>query len=174
MSNQKDHSNLLIGAALAAGIIGTLTSLFLPKKSRQGWVDQAKEIAHHAVEKTDTVNRNLVLGSLAGGLVGVTTALLLAPKAGSDLIDDMYRPFTNMMHKKTQASSHAKKAAHKTKSKSKKASPHTAHHATPSSKSVKAKEHKKTPTKKASAGRKAVRKVVKTIESPVSEIKEAV
>ncbi len=169
MSNQKDHSNLLIGAAVAAGILGTLTSLLLPKKSRQNLVEHAKDIAHHAVETTEMINRNLVIGGVAGGLVGVTTALLLAPKAGSDLLEDIYRPFANMQ-KKARASSHPKKAASKAKSKDKKASHHAEHHAKP----PKAKSHKKASSRKATAGRSAARKVAKTIETAVPEVKEAV
>lgn len=170
MSNQKDHSNLLIGAAVAAGILGTLTSLLLPKKSRQGLVEQAKGLAHHAAETTEMINRNLVIGGVAGGLVGVTTALLLAPKAGSDLLEDMYRPFANM-HKKTRTNAHPKKAASKAKSKSKKATHHAEHH---HAKPAKAKSQKKTSSRKVTAGRSAARKVAKTIEAAVPEVKEAV
>lgn len=38
------------------------------------------------------MNKNIVLGGVAGGLVGVAAALLLAPKPGSQLIKDVYKP----------------------------------------------------------------------------------
>jgi len=111
MTNRNNRNTFLVGAAVAAGLIGTLSSLLIPKKVKKGWVEQAKDIANHVTEdwnaRPHTKEKNLFLGGLAGSLVGVTTALLLAPKAGFDLIKDLSRSFQ-------KAADHAVKSTSKT------------------------------------------------------------
>jgi gas vesicle protein len=86
---------LLIGAAALAGLIGTLSTIFMPKRSNQKrWMDKARNIGgqmnlHGFYPHADTINKNLMLGGLAGGIVGITTALLLAPKSGTELMKDI-------------------------------------------------------------------------------------
>ncbi|WP_195155548.1 YtxH domain-containing protein [Candidatus Protochlamydia phocaeensis] len=105
----KQNNNLLIGAAMAAGLLGTLTTLLLPRK-RTGWTEQAKEIADKIVTKRKETTKNRLIGGVAGGLVGVTTALLFAPKSGSELIKDMSKPFTETAkHTATPAKKAVKK-----------------------------------------------------------------
>jgi gas vesicle protein len=136
-NSKKDHNNLLWGAALA-GVLGTLTSILMPKNTRRrGWVNQAKDAANNMVDgvrqwspEVETSTRDLLLGGVAGGVVGVATALLLAPKSGKELIKDMAEPFmgsdttthrrTSSRSKAKTARSHAKKA--KTERSSKEAS----------------------------------------------------
>lgn len=89
MSDESNNHNLMIGAAVVAGILGTLSALLKTNKAVQCWTDQAKDAACQLMDKSDAVNKNLLIGGVAGGLIGATAALLLAPKAGSELINDI-------------------------------------------------------------------------------------
>ncbi len=117
MSNNKYSSNFLIGAAVAAGVLSALSTLLRPRKNRGGWSEQAKDLAQQMINRHDLLNKNFVLGGMAGGIVGVTTALLLAPKAGSELIKDIYHPFAHDHERKSKSASRTKKVAHKSKAK---------------------------------------------------------
>ncbi len=89
MSNHKyNNQHLLIGAAVAAGILGTLTGLLGTSKPK-GFAGHARNLANQVLDSSDMVNKNMVLGGLAGGIVGAAAALLLAPKSGSELIKDI-------------------------------------------------------------------------------------
>lgn len=111
MSNHKYNQNVLIGAAVAAGILGTLTSLLGFKKNGKRLSEQAKEMAHQVLDTGDVVNKKMVLGGITGGLVGAAAALLLAPKSGSDLIKDMARPFSQeIAHARSSVTKHKKKS----------------------------------------------------------------
>lgn len=103
MANKNNRSSLVAGAVIAS-VLGTLTSLLLPKKASKNWADQAKDIAVNWRAPKEN-RRNLVLGGVAGGLVGVATALLLAPKSGSDLIKDLSKSFKSNVSRHL-ASSH--------------------------------------------------------------------
>lgn len=108
--------NFFIGAALAAGLVGTLTSLLAPRRINKGWASHAKAASERMLENREKSNKNWMLGSIAGGLVGVTTALLFAPKSGKNLMKDLAEPF---QHKKEVIAKTAKKVINKAKSKSK-------------------------------------------------------
>lgn len=82
MSNESHNHHLLIGAAVVAGILGTLSALF---RSNIGLME-TKELANQAGE---AVNKNMLLGGLAGGIIGAATALVLAPKPGTELMKDI-------------------------------------------------------------------------------------
>lgn len=115
MSDHNYNQNILIGAAVAAGILGTLTGLLGIKKQSRGWTDQAKDIADRVMESGDIMNTKMILGGLAGGVVGAAAALLLAPKAGADLIKDLAKPFSD--HVKSSRSTSSKSSAQKSGSK---------------------------------------------------------
>lgn len=108
MSDESHNHNLLIGAAVAAGILGTLSALIRPnfQDSRGG--------VHQGGEK---VNKNLLLGGLAGGIIGAATALVLAPKSGSELMKDIAHTLTHpgellhSSHPKTSAKSSSRKSS---------------------------------------------------------------
>lgn len=85
----KQH--LLVKTALTS--LFTLISMSRPKKVSKGWIEQAKKVANQmTIRRKGMMNKNIILGGVAGGLVGVATALLLAPKPGSQLIKDVYKP----------------------------------------------------------------------------------
>lgn len=185
MSNHKYNQNLLIGAAMAVGILGTLSTLFCSTRNNKRGKEKAKELAKQLIEKKEVFNKKLILGGISGGIVGVTTALLLAPKAGSDLIKDIYRPFAHSVkparsssHKKADSHEHAKglvkkgagkKAAEKGPQPSlSKSTSNSKSTSKSTSKKVSSKKEaiKKTPSKKSSAREN---KLVEGIEKVVSE-----
>lgn len=176
MSNHKYNQNLLIGAAVAAGIIGTLTSYLGFKKKGRKWSEQAKGIASHVLETGEALNKKLVLGSVAGGLVGAAAALLLAPKSGSDLIKDLAGPFS---HKVGEVRSEAaKSASHRSTALKKKASssPKKSHAHKATSKKVEKKGLKASHTKKSTPPRHkvaAVHKAPLAHEKAIHEVKQA-
>lgn len=107
--------NYIIGAAVAAAsLVGTLTTLLLPRRRPKTWTEQAQAAADRILETRERIKSNMVLGGITGGLVGVTTALLLAPKSGKELIKDLAEPF---QHKKNVVKK-AKKVRTATKRKS--------------------------------------------------------
>jgi gas vesicle protein len=163
MSN-KYNQNLLIGAAVAAGILGTLTGLLGVKKTNKGWAGQAKDLLDG-----EMVNKNMVLGGVAGGLVGAAAALLLAPKSGAELIKDIAHPFTHEGTSKRSTSrksaSHKKSSSRSTKGKS-------------SRKTSEKKEHHASATRKPAARRRTAAAAPKAAatsheKETVSEAKEA-
>lgn len=121
MANQNVKNNLLLGAAVAVGLLGTLTSILLPKRgNRAVWTEQAREVASNVIGNWGHVrsikketNKNLVLGGIAGSIIGITTALLLAPKSGSDLIKDLSKSFQTEV-KRATATNHQKSHSKKT------------------------------------------------------------
>jgi gas vesicle protein len=88
------RQNFFIGAAVAAGLVGTLTSLLAPRRVNHGWAYHAKAAAEKILKKEKS-NKHWMLGSITGGLVGITTALLFAPKSGKKLMQDLASPFLN-------------------------------------------------------------------------------
>lgn len=86
MLNHKTKKNLWVGAAFAAGILGTLTSLL-----RNNRVNSSPK------KNEDILNKRMILGGMAGGIVAAATALLLAPKSGNQLIKEIYSPFSRFM-----------------------------------------------------------------------------
>jgi gas vesicle protein len=112
MSDRKNHQNLLIGAAVAAGLLGALTT-YLHFKKRF-----TKETSLSQKER-GFFNKKVALGSLAGGVVGAASALLFAPKAGSELIQDISRPFSQYLKQSHSITPQKKKASSSTRSKRK-------------------------------------------------------
>ncbi len=113
MSSQ--NRNILIGAALAAGLVGAMKALLLPTTNRKGWIEKKQSLQRQSKSKNDKFNHNLFLGGIAGGLVGAAAALLLAPKAGIDLLKDISRPFIGKKEESLASTSHKKKQSHKAK-----------------------------------------------------------
>ena len=110
MSSRNKKSGYLIGAAALAGVLGTLTSLLIPKKNKK-WTQQAKETAQAAIDHWHPQDHaSWILGGAAGSLIGVTTALLLAPKSGSELRQDLLDalPLHDESHKRRGGSSRKK------------------------------------------------------------------
>lgn len=164
MSDQNYNQTILIGAAVAAGILGTLTGLLGFRKTNKGLTEQAKDFACQALEVGDMVNKKMILGGVAGGIVGAVAALFLAPKSGSELIKDITRPFT---HGHSHSTSHKKGRSHPAKSRSARQT---------ISKRSEKKEHHASTTKKAPARRrtaKAAPKVIASHEKAINEAKEA-
>lgn len=97
--NPRNRSTLLIGAAVAAGVVGTLTTLLWPR--HRGWASQVKGIANQVARglrplkrnENETLSKNFMIGGVAGGMIGATAALLLTPKSGKNLIKDLSDPF---------------------------------------------------------------------------------
>jgi gas vesicle protein len=92
MSHKNNSNNLLMGAAIAAGIAGTLATLLWPEK-QPGWT-QAKKVAGDKWEtwthpRPDHFSRNFLIGSLAGSVIAAATALLVAPMPGKELIREI-------------------------------------------------------------------------------------
>jgi gas vesicle protein len=132
MSNQKYNQNLLIGAAVASGIIGTLTRLLGGKKNNMVWSKQARNIANQVFATGEVLNKRMVLGGMVGGLVGAAAALLLAPKSGADLMKDIARPFLHQRERArpivdrliaNKAAVRKKSASRKSKASTRKTSP---------------------------------------------------
>jgi gas vesicle protein len=126
MMNRNNKNAFLVGAAVAVGVLGTLTTLLLPKRARKGWGEQAREAANNA---TDWKAHKRFIGGIAGSLVGVTTALLLAPKSGNDLLEDISKTFQqkgkpsrSAKHKRLPAVIKHQAAANQTQQKSSKGS----------------------------------------------------
>lgn len=92
--SQNSQKKFIIGAAVAAGVLSTLASILAPKQHKE-WGEQAQDLAAHLLNKKDSLNKNILIGTVAGGVVGVTAALFLAPKAGSELLQDLYHPFSS-------------------------------------------------------------------------------
>ena len=89
MSNEKNNQNLMVGAAVVAGLLGTLSALVRSNRTVKGWTEQAKNTASHMLEKGEMINKNMLIGGVTGGIIGAATALLLAPKSGSELMKDI-------------------------------------------------------------------------------------
>lgn len=104
----KYHHNLLVGASVAAGILGTVAQL-LRHKNKPGWIQKAKEKANSLLDRgsNELVNRKMIWGGIAGGILAAATALLLAPKSGSELIRDIRRPFSRHTGLRRSASRHS-------------------------------------------------------------------
>jgi gas vesicle protein len=120
MREENNHQNLLIGAAVVAGVLGTLSALMRSNHTVHGWTAHARDAANHMMEG-DMVNKNLLLGGVAGGLIGAAAALLLAPKAGSELIEDIthtligegeHKRRTSRRSSSRRSSSSRRKASH--------------------------------------------------------------
>ena len=124
--NKNQRNNFLIGAAALAGLIGTLTTIFMPKRVNKGWMEKAQDVANQMKgnlpawayhQNQERLNKNLMIGSVAGGLIGITTALLLAPKSGSELIRDITNTLQGNHHhhrgRKQVRTGTAKKTARK-------------------------------------------------------------
>lgn len=91
MSDESTNHNLLIGIALAAGVIGAVTS-FLRSNHQIGeslLAHPGKKIPKCCSVESTSINKNFLIGGIVGGLLGATAALMLAPKPGSELIHDV-------------------------------------------------------------------------------------
>lgn len=150
--SQKSQNKLIIGAAVAAGMLSTLASILAPKHHKN-LSEQAHDLASNLYEKKDVVNTNLLIGTVAGGVIGVTAALLLAPKAGSELIEDLYHPFQKARKEVKSKSKDVSKKASKVKHDVVK----------------KVKEKKKAVKAKASSVKKKVKKAVKNAADATSD-----
>lgn len=97
-NRQTNQNALLVGSAVAAGILGAIGAFFWPKPKPKSWTSQAKSFAHDArawgADKAEGISSKFVIGSLAGSIIGATAALLLAPKAGHELIEDITGHFS--------------------------------------------------------------------------------
>jgi gas vesicle protein len=126
MSDESNNHNLMIGAAVVAGILGTLSALLKTNRTVQGWTEHAKDAANDLMDRGDAVNKNLLIGGVAGGLIGATAALLLAPKAGSELIQDIAHTLSHpgeLVHSTSRkSSSRSSSSASRKSSRSKSAS----------------------------------------------------
>ena len=100
MSNQKDQRSLLMGVAVAAGILGTLTTIFISKKQEEkNWGEKTQDFFGEILDGTDhLVNKKMVWGGMAGGALGALAALLFTPKSGEDLIKDLSSVFRYSRH----------------------------------------------------------------------------
>lgn len=172
MLNHKNHQNLLIGVAVAAGLLGSLTGLGFLSSRKEGkrWSNRARRIANQVVETGDVVNKRIVFGGVAGGLLGAATALLLAPKSGAELINDVAHFFSkqnrNVRSAVSRATSHKKEGVLSTK---KKRAVHKEHPKTVEKKGKKALETKKTPVRRRTAKTTRLQKVpVPTIQEKES------
>lgn len=115
MSDESNNHNLIVGAAVVAGILGTLSTLLKSNKTVKCWTDQAKDAACQLMDKGE-VNKNLLIGGVAGGLIGATAALLLAPKAGCELLQDIAHTLTHpgeLIHPTSRKSSSRKSSRSK-------------------------------------------------------------
>jgi len=155
--SQHSQKKFLIGAAVAAGILSTLASL-LNSKDRRDWTDQASDLADQYLDRKEGINKNLLIGTVAGGVVGVTAALLLAPKAGSELIHDLYQPF--------------QKSRKELKSKAKSLKKDISQKISKIKAELKGKKTKKTKTRRTSLKSKA-KKGAKTVANAVSAATES-
>lgn len=116
MSDESNNHNLIVGAAVVAGILGTLSALLKSNKTVQCWTDQAKDAACQLMDRGEAVNKTLLLGGVAGGLIGATAALLLAPKAGSELVQDIAHTLTHpkeFLHSTSRKSSSSRSSLRK-------------------------------------------------------------
>lgn len=177
MSKEKYNQNLIVGAAVVAGILGTLSALVRSNRASQGWTERAKDIANHMLEKGEAVNKNMLLGGVAGGLIGATTALMLAPKAGLDLIKDIVHPFSEQKgntrstsRKSTKSNSRKKGAVSSTSAKN-----HPGHqHKEGIKRTEKSKTNKSSTKKKNSSRRRtaaiALKQAAEHPEKVISEV----
>lgn len=79
MNKKLDHQALLGAASMAAGLIKTLASAWMPRK--KNWPEKAKDAASQLANGASLrINKKMLLGTLAGGIIGVTTTLLLTSK----------------------------------------------------------------------------------------------
>ncbi len=163
------HKQHLLISALAS--LFKLISTSRSKKVSKGLIEQAKKAANQmTIRRKGIMNKNIILGGVAGGLVGVATALLLAPKSGSQLIKDVYKPLAPVIR---NVFSQAKKAHHKG---AKQASSHSSHakvkgevhaaHKTVAKGISKVKKGAATATKKASSVKRSVAKKTHGITQP--------
>lgn len=122
MANNNNKNVLLVGAAVAAGIAGTLATFFWPERER-GLTEKAKKTANTMLDGLKNLNakregvmsQDFVIGSVAGSLIAATTALLLAPKAGKDLLSDISKFFQKAPKLKMQAQKKVQKGVQKYK-----------------------------------------------------------
>lgn len=163
MSDEKYNQNLMVGAAVLAGILGTLSALNRSNRTVKGWTEQAKGVANQVLEKGEAVNKNMLLGGVAGGLIGATAALLLAPKAGSELMKDLAHPFSHEEHaRSTSRRSASRKSTSRRKGIARSAKKSASHHE--EGKSHKPAAKKKSPARRrtATAAHKQVAATEKT------------
>lgn len=161
MSEEKNHRGLLLGAAVVAGILGTLSAIASTNRTARGWAEQARDATSRVLEKGDAVNKNMLLGGVAGGLIGAATALLLAPRSGTDLIKELTHPFSKEERKEHGRSKSHKLASRKKGKKHKEAShsiQEEGHHKK-SKRVAKAKSHKSAAVKKKTSTRRRTAKV---------------
>jgi gas vesicle protein len=121
MSDESNNHNLIVGAAVVAGILGTLSALLKTNKTVQGWTEQARDAASDMIDRRDAVNKNLLIGGVTGGIIGATAALLLAPKAGSELLQDIAHTLTHpgeLVHSTPRKSSSRSSSRKSSRSKS--------------------------------------------------------
>lgn len=96
------HNKEIIVGAVIGSLIGSLSSLFLPKHGEiydvmkdqaESWVEKAKEAGEDVYDKVkhwgepppDTLLRDFASGAFLGVVIGATSALLLTPKTGKQL-----------------------------------------------------------------------------------------
>lgn len=151
MSDESRHHNLLIGAAVVAGILGTVSAIIRSNIT----VTETREVASQAGE---AVNKNMLLGGLAGGIIGAATALVLAPKSGSELMKDIAHTFTHpgeLIHstsgKKNSEKSSSKSSRSKNTSSKAKRKEHAESKSVDSGKSRKSSSKKKSPPRRRTA-----------------------
>lgn len=86
------------------------------KNQTSDWTDKARESADDAACymkgwacSEDHVARDLLIGSIAGGVLGALAGLLLAPKAGSELRQDIVDAYEDMSERAQDLAYQAKK-----------------------------------------------------------------
>ncbi len=174
MSDEKNNQNLIVGVAVVAGILGTLSALVRSSQTIQDWAEQAKSSGSHAIEKSEAVNKNMLLGGVAGGLIGAAAALFFAPKAGSDLIKDFSHPFSHQEeHPEPSRKSTAKPVTKKNPPRKKEASSSVKNqpHVAEEDKSSKSPAKKKTPRRRTATA--ALKNAVSDPEKVVDEVAES-
>ena len=171
MSEESNH-NFIIGAAVVAGVLGTLSALMRSNSTVQGWTEQAREAASHAFDKGETFNKNMLLGGVAGGMIGAATALLLAPKAGSELMKDIAH---HLAHPGELVHSSSRKASSSRKSSRSKATSHKKSGKEEAKSTENGKSRKSASKKKSAPRRRTATAALKatTTEKGTSETAEA-
>lgn len=152
MSDESHNHQLLIGAAVVAGVLGTLTAIMRSNIT----LAETREVANHTGE---AVNKNMLLGGLAGGIIGAAAALVLAPKSGSELMKDIAHTLTHpdeLIHptssKKSSARTSPRKSSRSNSASSKtKGNEHGESKSAESGKSRKSTSKKKTPPRRRTA-----------------------
>lgn len=175
MTKENHHQGIYIGAAVVAGILGTLSALMNSNRKVQEWTGQAKDVAQQVLEKGEMINKKMVLGGVAGGLIGAAAALLLAPKSGAELIKDLSHPFSHQGEhgrSTSRKSASRKSVAHKKGVRSARSgATHKATAKTAEHKSHKASAKKKSPNRRRTAT--ALKQAATVAENRISEASEA-